>query len=151
MFDLPEEFGKNRFESAVALGTQAGLSRSKQGLGRFLKDLAYVTTESATAILDGYDPEHEDTKEILDYYQDPSDGLAYCLLQMEYNGILSEIWLYRSFTPDRVRDVATNCGLDSYRCEISHGESLSTCSGEGLTYCIGWLMTMDPKVSDRRR
>lgn len=107
MFDLPGEFEEGRFESAIALGTQASLSRSRRGLERFFEDLAHVTTESANAVIDGYDPEHQDTKEILDYYEDPSDGLAYRLLQMEYKGTLGEIWLYRLFTPDRVREIAT--------------------------------------------
>lgn len=108
MFNLPKEFGESRFKSAIALGTQACLSRSRKGLNQFLKDLAYVTTENATAVIDGYDPTHEDTKEILDYYKDPSNGLAYRLLQMEYREILGDIWLYRLFTPDRIREATTS-------------------------------------------
>lgn len=108
MFNLPETFEENRFKSAIAFGTQVSLSRSMQGLTKFLDDLAYVTMANATAIIDGYDPEKEKTKDKLDYYEDPSDGLAYRLLQMEYDGMLGEPWLYRLFTPDRIRDATNN-------------------------------------------
>lgn len=36
MFDLPGEFRECRFQSAIALGTQASLSRSRRGLEQFL-------------------------------------------------------------------------------------------------------------------
>lgn len=108
MFTLSDAFEVNRFRSAIAFGTQVGLSRSMQGLKQLLDDLANVTTPDATAVIDGYDPEHEKTKAKLDYYDDPSKGLAYRLLQMEYDGMLGEPWLYRLFTPDRVREVATD-------------------------------------------
>lgn len=108
MFDLRETFEENRFESAIAFGTQVSLSRSMQGLTQFLNGLATVTTANATAIVDGYDPEKEETKAKLDYYDDPSDGLGYRLLQMEYDGTLGEPWLYRLFTPDRFRDATEN-------------------------------------------
>lgn len=104
MFTLSDAFEANAFRSAIAFGTQVGLSRSMQGLRQFLSDLSYVTTPDATAVIDGYDPEHEKTKEKLDYYDDPSKGLAYRLLQMEYDGILGDPWLYRLFTPDRIRE-----------------------------------------------
>jgi SAM-dependent methyltransferase len=105
MFDLPDAFEADRFESAIALGTQACLSRSRRGLERFLDDLASVTTPDGTAVIDGYDPDHEHTREKLDYYEDATAGLAYRVLQMEYDGTLGEPWLYRLFTPDRVREV----------------------------------------------
>jgi len=108
MFELPEAFPADRFGSAIALGTQACLSRSMRGLEQFLDDLAHVTTPDGTAIVDSYDPEHEHTRGKLDYYEDPSDGLAYRVLQMEYDGTLGEPWLYRLFTPERVREVAAD-------------------------------------------
>jgi hypothetical protein len=104
MFNLPGRFEENRFESAIAFGTQVSLSRSMEGLTQFLDDLSSVTTANATAVFDGYDPEKETTKAKLDYYDDPADGLAYRLLQMEYDGILGEPWLYRLFTPERIRE-----------------------------------------------
>jgi len=105
MFELRDAFPADRFASAIALGTQASLSRSMRGLEEFLDDLAHVTTADGTAVIDGYDPEHEHTREKLDYYDDPAEGLAYRVLQMEYDGTLGEPWLYRLFTPDRVREV----------------------------------------------
>lgn len=107
MFDLPGSFGEDRFESAVAFDTQVSLARSMQGLTQFLDDLAFPTTADATAVIDGYDPEHEQTKAKLDYYDDPEDELAYRLLQMEYDGTTGEPWLYRLFTPGRVREAAS--------------------------------------------
>jgi len=108
MFDLSGTFEEGRFESAIAFGTQVSLCRSMQGLSQFFEDLAYVTTSNGAAVIDGYDPEKEMTKSKLDYYDDPSDGLAYRLLQMEYAGTLGEPWLYRLFTPDRVREATDN-------------------------------------------
>jgi len=108
MFEQREAFEADRFESAIALGTQACLSRSMRGLEAFLDDLAFVTTTDGTAVIDGYDPEHEHTKEKLDYYEDAPEGLAYRVLQLEYDGTLGEPWLYRLFTPDRIREVAAD-------------------------------------------
>lgn len=108
MFELPDAFEEDRFRSAIAFGTQVGLSRSMRGLEQFLDDLAYVTAPDATAVIDGYDPEHEKTTEKLDYYEDPANGLAYRLLQVEYDGTLGEPWLYRLFTPERVREATVD-------------------------------------------
>lgn len=119
MFKLPDAFKANRFRSAIAFGTQVGLSRSIHGLKQFFDDLAYVTTPDATAVIDGFDPDHEKTKEKLDYYDDPSTGLAYRLLQMEYDGTLGEPWLYRLFTPDRVREATT--GTEWEVSEVQYG------------------------------
>lgn len=112
MFDLREAFERDAFESALAVGTQMSLSRSMQGLRQFLSDLAFVTTPDATAIIDGFDPEHETTTEMLDYRADPARGLAYRVLQFEYDGTLGEPWLYRLFTPDRVREAAVGTGWE---------------------------------------
>jgi len=106
MFSLRETFDQDRFASAIALGTQTCLCRSVQGVTEFLDDLAHVTTADSTAVIDGYDPERSETEAKLDYYEDPADGLAYRLLQIEYDGQLGEPWLYRLFTPDRIREAA---------------------------------------------
>lgn len=119
MFTLSDAFEANTFRSAIAFGTQVGLSRSMQGFRQFLDNLAYVTTPDATAVIDGFDPEHEKTKEKLDYYDDPSKGLAYRLLQMEYDGILGEPWLYRLFTPDRIREATTDTEWEV--CKVKYG------------------------------
>lgn len=119
MFGLREAFPADRFASALALGTQAGLSRSRQGLETFLNDLAVVTTSGATAVIDGYDPKHEHTRTKLDYYDDSAEGLAYRVLQMEYDGTLGEPWLYRLFSPERFRDVVA--GTDWTVADVQYG------------------------------
>ena len=112
MFALPDAFERDRFTSALAIGTQMSLSRSMQGLHEFLGDLAYVTGPDGTAVIDGFDPDHETTAAMLDYYDDPTDGLAYRVLQFEYDGTLGEPWLYRLFAPDRIREAAVGTGWE---------------------------------------
>lgn len=110
MFSLRDTFEYDRFQSAIALGTQAMLARSMQGLRAFLGDLAAITTPGATAVIDGYNPDHEATQEKCDYYHDPTRGHAYRILQMEYDGTLGEPWLYRLFTPERVEEATVGTG-----------------------------------------
>ena len=121
MFALRDAFDRDRFASALAIGTQMSLSRSMQGLRKFLGDLASVTTPDGTAILDGFDPDHEKTTEMIDYFSDPTDGLAYRVLQFEYDGTLGEPWLYRLFTPDRVREAAV--GTDWEIADVRYGSN----------------------------
>jgi len=122
MFALPDTFERDRFASALAIGTQMSLSRSMQGLREFLGDLAYVTGPDGTAVIDGFDPDHETTVDMLDYYDDPTDGLAYRVLQFEYDGTLGEPWLYRLFTPDRVREAAVGTGWEVADIRFGDGE-----------------------------
>jgi hypothetical protein len=112
MFDLREAFDRDRFQSAMAVGTQASLAGSRRGLSQFLGDLAFVTTPDATAVIDGFDPEHEATRAKLDYRSDPTEGLAYRVLQYEYDGALGEPWLYRLFTPERIREITVGTGWE---------------------------------------
>lgn len=104
MFDLRAAFDRDRFRSALAFGTQVGLAGSIPGLRAFLADLAHVTTPDATFVFDGFDPQNEATQDLLDYRPDPAPGLAYRVAQFEYDGSLGEPWLYRLFTPDRIRE-----------------------------------------------
>ncbi|PSQ45113.1 SAM-dependent methyltransferase [Halobacteriales archaeon SW_6_65_15] len=120
MFALREHFERDRFASALAIGTQTSLSGSLPGLRRFLRDLAFVTTPDATAVVDGFDPEHEVTKAKLDYRADPARGLAYRVLQYEYDGTLGAPWLYRLFTPDRVREAVVGTGWEV--AEVKYGD-----------------------------
>lgn len=122
MFALREAFERDRFASALAMGTQTSLAGSIRGLERFLGDLAFVTAPDATAVVDGFDPEHEDTIETLEYRSDPAPGLAYRLLQLEYDGVLGEPWLYRLFTPDRIREAAIGTGWDVAEVRYGSGE-----------------------------
>lgn len=120
MFALREAFDRDRFQSALAVGTQVSLTRSTRGLREFLGDLAHVTAPDGTAVIDGFDPDHERTRGKLDYYQDPTEGMAYRLLQFEYDGTLGEPWLYRLFTPDRIREAAVGTGWEV--ADVTYGD-----------------------------
>ncbi|WP_232820507.1 methyltransferase domain-containing protein [Halorussus litoreus] len=106
MFALRESFDRDRFASALAIGTQIGLAGSMDGLRRFLTDLAHVTTDDAAAVLDCYDPERVDSDEMLGYRADPTPGLAFRVMQFEYDGAVGETLLFRLFGPDRIREAA---------------------------------------------
>lgn len=110
MFALRETFGRDRFESAFAHGTQVGLAGSMAGLRRFLRDLAFVTTPDATAVLDANDPDHEGASSLFGYRPDPTPGLAYRLYWFEYEGEASEPLLFRLFSPDRFREATIGTG-----------------------------------------
>ena len=110
MFALRETFERDRFCSAFAHGTQVGLAGSMAGFRGFLRDLAYVTTPDATAVLDANDPEHEDATELFGYRADPTPGLAYRLYHFEYEGEISEPLLFRLFSPDRFREATLGTG-----------------------------------------
>jgi SAM-dependent methyltransferase len=117
MFALREAFGRDRFDSALAIGTQLGLAGSMQGLRRFLADLAFVTTPGASAVLDCYDPDREGTTDLLGYRPDPTPGLAFRVMSFEYGSERGEILLFRLFSPDRLREatVGTEWEVDEVR------------------------------------
>lgn len=104
MFSLRDHFGRDRFQSALANGTQLGLSGSMAGLRQFLGDLAFVTEPDATAVLDCYAPEKEATKDAFGYRADPTPGLAYRVMHCEYEGEVGETLLFRLFSADRLRE-----------------------------------------------
>ncbi len=120
MFALREAFDRDRFRSAIAFGTQVGLSGSTAGLREFLADLSYVTTPDATVVFDGFDPEREATAELLDYRPDPRPGIAHRIAQFEYDGTLGEPWLYRLASPDRVREAVV--GTDWRVAGLEYGD-----------------------------
>jgi len=104
MFTLRETFDPDRFQSALAFGTQLGLAGSMDGLRRFLGDLAAVTRPDATAVLDSYDPETEGTEDLLGYRADPTPGLAFRVMTFEYGEEADDILLFRLFSPDRLAE-----------------------------------------------
>lgn len=106
MFALRKAFGRDRFRSAFAHGTQVGLAGSMAGLRRFLVDLAFVTTPGATAVVDAYDPNWKGATELLGHRADPTPGLAHRVYWFEYEGHASEPLLFRLFGPDRFREAA---------------------------------------------
>lgn len=110
MFALDEQFGRDRFRSALAVGTQIGLAKSRRGLQEFLADLGTVTTTDATAVVDCYDPTYESAREMLGFRDDPTPGLAYRVVTYEYDGTVDETLLFRLFSPARLDEVATQAG-----------------------------------------
>lgn len=106
MFGLREAFDRDRFGAALAVGTQMGLAGSMDGLRRFLSDLAFVTTDDATAVLDCYDPAGASEVEMLGYRADPTPGLGYRVMAFEYEEDVGDVLLFRLFGPDRVREAA---------------------------------------------
>jgi SAM-dependent methyltransferase len=102
MFALRGSFGRDRFASALAIGTQVGLSGSIGGLRAFLNDLAYVTTPDATAVVDGYDPANVDPDGMLGYRGREERGLAHRVFHFEYEGNVGETLLFCLFGPERL-------------------------------------------------
>lgn len=110
MFALTGQFDRNRFSSVLAYGTQLGLVRSMRRLRGFLGDLARVTAADATAVLDNYDPEYDETRELLGYRHDPTPGLGFRVMHFEYEGDVGDTLLFRLFSPDRLRDACVGTG-----------------------------------------
>lgn len=110
MFALPSVFERDRFGSALVVGTQAGLTGSMQGLRRWLGDLAHVTDADATAVLDSYDPDHDASASLLGYRRDPTPGLAHRVFHFRYEGDVSETLHFRLFSPDRIREATIGTG-----------------------------------------
>jgi len=104
MFALREAFERDRFRSALSIGTQLGLAGSMDGLREFLSDLAYVTEPDGTAVVDSYDPTQDAASELLGYRPDPAPGLAYRVMGFEYEDIVDDILLFRLFSPERLRE-----------------------------------------------
>ena len=107
MFDLREHVGPDRFRSVLIVGTQLGLAKSTAGLRAFLEDLAVVTTDDATAVVDAYDPTDEGADEMLGFRADPAPGLAYRVLHYEYADRRGKTLLFRLFSPERLEDATT--------------------------------------------
>lgn len=110
MFALRETFERDRFRAVLAHGTQLGLAGSMAGLRQFLDDLASVTADGATAVLDCYDPKHEEASDLLGFRDDPTRGLAHRVMHFEYEGDVGETLLFRLFSPERLRDAAAETG-----------------------------------------
>lgn len=110
MFELREDFDRDRFGSALLNGTQLGLAGSMRGLSAFFGDLAYVTRPDGTAVVDCYDPEHPATTELVGYRDDPTPGLAHRVMFFEYEGERNPILQLRLFSPDRLREATIGTG-----------------------------------------
>jgi SAM-dependent methyltransferase len=122
MFALREQFDRDRFRSALAIGTQVGLAGSMDGLRRFLSDLAHVTTPNATAVLDCYDPAGAAEVEMLGYRPDSTPGLAYRVMHFEYEGDVGDTLLFRLFGPDRIREATVSTDWTVSEVRFGSGE-----------------------------
>ncbi|MFC5135030.1 MULTISPECIES: class I SAM-dependent methyltransferase [Haloferacaceae] len=110
MFDLRDDFERDRFGSVLLNGTHLGLVGSMRGLSAFLDDLAFVTRPDGTAVVDCYDPEHPATAEVIGYREDPTPGLAHRVMFFEYEGERDPVLQLRLFSPDRLREAAVGTG-----------------------------------------
>lgn len=128
MFDLRESFERDRFQSALAFGTQLGLAGSMDGLRQFLNDLAFVTRPDATAIVDSYDPEQVGAASLLGYRPDPTPGFAHRVMSFEYEETVGATLLFRLFSPERLREAAV--GTDWEVTEVCYGSG-----GSEYHYC----------------
>lgn len=120
MFSLRESFERDRFGSALAIGTQTGLAGSMSGLRAFLADLAHVTTPDAMAVIDGYDPANVDPDEMLGYRGREERGLAHRVFHFEYDDAVGETLLFCLFGPERLREAAV--GTDWRLADTDRGE-----------------------------
>lgn len=102
MFALRDHFDRDRFRSAIAVGTQVQLAGSMAALRDFLGELAYVTTPDATAILHGYAPELSRTADIFGYRSDPAPGLAHRVFHCFYAGDVGRTLYFRLFSLNRL-------------------------------------------------
>jgi len=104
MFSLREHFDRDRFRSALSIGTQLGLAGSVADLRAFLADLAYVTAPDATAVLDAYDPRHPGCRELLGWRPVAARGVGSRVFHFEYEDAVGETLLFRFWSPDRFRE-----------------------------------------------
>jgi len=110
LFALPETFPSDRFRSVLVRGTQLGLAGSIDRLRATLADIDAVTTPDATAVVDGYDPAHPGTADLIGYRDDPRDGFARRTVRFEYAGERGEPFEFLLFGPDRLRAAAADAG-----------------------------------------
>ncbi|WP_157884822.1 class I SAM-dependent methyltransferase [Halorubrum aethiopicum] len=120
MFDLAEDFDRDRFGSALLNGTHLGLVGSMRGLSAFLDDLAFVVRPDGTAVVDCYDPDHPATSDVIGYREDPTPGLAHRVMFFEYEGERDPILQLRLFSPDRLREAAVGTGWEVV--DVARGE-----------------------------
>ena len=112
MFALRDHFERDRFRTAISIGSQVGLAGSMAGVRQFLADLAFVSTPDATAILDNYAPELPQTQDVFAYREDPTPGLAYRVFHCEYEGDVGRTLLFRLFSVERLREATIGTPWD---------------------------------------
>lgn len=121
MFSLREQFGRDRFDAALAWGTQVQLAASQQALRKFLGDLGYVTTPGASVLLHGYAPGRAEN--VFAYRPDPTPGIAYRVYHSEYEGEVGETLLFRLCSVDRLRAATVGTGWRVADASAGHPDS----------------------------
>jgi hypothetical protein len=106
VFALRASVERDRFRSALAIGTRLGLAGAVDRLRRFLDDLAHVTTPGAAAVVDCYDPDHPGADDLLGTRSDSTPGLGHRVVQFECEGDPGAPLLFRLFAPERLREAA---------------------------------------------
>lgn len=109
MFDPPVRSA--RFESVLANGTQVSLAASLDELGELLASLASLTTATGELVVDSYDPGHIRPDRFFGHRPDPRPGLARRRFHFEYGDLRGPTLDFLLFSPDRLRDVASDVGL----------------------------------------
>lgn len=104
MFALREAFDRDQFRTVLLLGTQIGLAGSIAGLRSLLRTLAERTDEQGTVVFDGYDPTVEGAEKMLGFRSDATPGLAFRVINYEYDGNVGDTLLFRLFSFDRLRE-----------------------------------------------
>ncbi len=107
LFELTDDFEVYRFRTAFVIGTQLGLGTSMQGVREVLGDLATITTDDATAIVDSYDPSDPEAEEMLGRRDDSTPGAAFRVMHFEYEGVIGETLLFRVFDADWLREATS--------------------------------------------
>lgn len=110
MFDLGATVERDRFRSVLVVGTQFGLAGSMAGFRRLLRDVARVTAERATLVVDGYDPSRPGVEDLLGFRSDPTRGLASRVFHFEYGDEVGSALLFRLFSPGRLDEAAARTG-----------------------------------------
>ncbi len=109
MFDLSDEFPRDGFRTALLNGTQLGLGGSLAGVSGLLADVARVTDDAGTAVVDSYDPRHIDAPgEFGGYRPDPRQGVCRRAFHVEYDRdgerLVGPSLSFVLFSPERLRD-----------------------------------------------
>lgn len=104
MFTLREQFGPDRFGAALSIGSQLQLAPTQHALRAFLDDLAFVTTDDATAMVDGYDPERAVEEAVFAVRDVSEPGLAQRVFHSEYEGDVGRTLVFRLFGVGRLEE-----------------------------------------------
>ncbi|WP_396612823.1 class I SAM-dependent methyltransferase [Haloferax sp. S1W] len=121
MFDPPAD--PERFETVLAIGTQIGLAGSLDALSDLLASLDEFTTETGELVVDSYDPTRIDPEEFFGYRPDLRDGLTRRQFHVEYGDLRGPDLDFLLVSPERLREVAGDAGLDVSGVTYSDPES----------------------------